>query len=128
MARYLSILFLSIYLFTVVQVNELFKIPNMFEHYQEHQQGTESISLWQFICMHYMKGEVYDDDYDKDMKLPFKSHSSNCLCSFIFCPVIQNYSFSSKFFFKELKRQKFTYTFSFTSSYLSSIWQPPQFV
>jgi hypothetical protein len=65
MARYLSILFLSIYLFTVVQVNELFKIPNMFEHYQEHQQGTESISLWQFICMHYMKGEVYDDDYGK---------------------------------------------------------------
>lgn len=129
MTRYLSILFLSIYLFSVVQVNELFKIPNMLEHYEEHQQDKTTISLWQFICMHYMKGEVYDDDYGKDMKLPFKSHSSTCLCSFIFCPVIQNYySFSSKFFFKEFKKQKFTYTFSFTSSYLSAIWQPPQLV
>jgi hypothetical protein len=127
MVKCISIMFLSIYLFSVVQVNELLKIPNMFEHYQEHQENEPTISLLQFICIHYMYGEVYDDDFEKDMKLPFKSHSSNCLCTFIFCLVNQNFSFTTKFFFKEFKKQKFIYTFSFISSYLSAIWQPPQF-
>lgn len=128
MTKYCSILFLSVYLFSVVQVNELFKIPNMLHHFHQHQQSEPTISLLEFICIHYMHGEVYDNDFSKDMKLPFKSHSSNCLCSFVFCPVIQNYNIPTKFFFKEFKTQRFSYTFRFTSSYLSAIWQPPQFI
>lgn len=126
MAKCISILLLSIYLFTVVQVNELFKVPIMLEHYKEHQQHDPSISMWKFICIHYMYGDVYDDDYSKDMKLPFKSHSTNCPCSFVFCSLNQTYTFISKFILIDYKKQNFKYAFSFISSYLSSIWQPPQ--
>lgn len=126
MTKLISILFLSIYLFSVVQVNELFKIPIVFEHYEEHQQVEPKISVWKFICIHYMYGDVYDNDYRMDMKLPFKSDSANSLYSFVFCFLNQNYTLSSKFILIEYKKQNFKYAFSFISSYLSFIWQPPQ--
>ena len=127
MAKYFSILFLSIYLFTVLQVNELFKIPNMVGHYNEHQESEPNIGFWEFICIHYMHGEQHDDDFSKDMKLPFKSHGTDCQCNIVFYPSVQNYNFTATFFPKEYKPQSFTYSYSSYSNYLSTIWQPPQF-
>jgi hypothetical protein len=110
----------------MVQVNELFKIPNLIEHYNEHQEKEPNVGLLQFICMHYMHGEVNDDDSSKDMKLPFKSHTTDCQCNIVFYPAVENYNFIADFFHKEYKPQSFKYTISFSSNYLSSIWQPPQ--
>lgn len=110
----------------MVQVNELFKIPNLIEHYKEHQETEPNIGLLEFICIHYMHGEVNDDDSSKDMKLPFKSHTSDCQCNIVFYPAVENYNFIADFFHKEYKPQSFKYTISFSSNYLSTIWQPPQ--
>lgn len=79
---------------------------------------------------HYSHGEVFDADYQKDIKLPFKSHNHSCCsCSVItFLAPIQNFNFGYKFFYKKYKKPNFGYTFSFISNFHSSIWQPPKFI
>ena len=128
MKKYLSILFVSIYLFSAFQINEYLKIPILVEHFNEHQQENPKLSLWNFITDHYSHGEVFDADYEKDMKLPFKSHNhSGCFCSIVtFFAPIQSFNFENKTFFNEYKKPNFGYTFSFISNFHSSIWQPPK--
>lgn len=126
MTKSVSILLLSFYLLTVVQVSELLKIPTMVEHYGEHQQGKPNISFWEFISLHYMQGEVYDDDYSKDMKLPFKSNCSVSMSSEVFVPSTLHFNFNPVISIQEYKPQKFGYSFSFYPNYFSSIWQPPK--
>lgn len=128
MKKYCSILFASIYLFSVSQVNELLKMPILVTHFMEHQQENSNLTLWDFLCEHYAHGEVFDADYDKDMKLPFKSNHSGCSCSSIitFLEPIPIFAFESKTFSKSYKKPSFGCTFSFISNYQSSIWQPPK--
>ncbi len=128
MKKLFSILFLSIYLFTAIQLNEYLKIPVLVEHFSEHKQENPKLSLWDFICEHYSHVEVFDADYEKDMKLPFKSNHSCCSCSsiFTFLSAIQTFDFENKSFQNEYKKPNFGYTFSFISNFHSSIWQPPK--
>ena len=75
--------------------------------------------------MHYDLGDVRDADYEKDMKLPFKSHD-NCVET-----VLNVYLSSQKVTIIELgqfiekkypkAQEKFLH-----SSFLSNIWQPPR--
>lgn len=127
MKKRISIVFLLIYLFSAFQISEYLKIPILVDHYYEHQQENPKLSLWNFICDHYAHGEVQDADYDKDMKLPFKSHHSGCSCGAItFLAPIQTFNFENKPFLNEYKKPNFGYTFSFISNFNSSIWQPPK--
>jgi len=122
----IAILFSLTYLFATTQLGELFKLPAMAEHFTEHQKEDPMISFWSFICIHYMHGEVQDDDFDKDMKLPFKSHSS-CSCSTItYLQPAPNYDLFYNVFFKATTNTNFAYTSSFIPNYFSSIWQPPK--
>ncbi len=127
MNKQLSIVFLSIYLFSAFQISEYLKTPILVQHYYEHHIETPTLSLWKFICDHYAHGEVQDADYEKDMKLPFKSHHSCCSCSNItFLAPIQTFDFENKSFQNEFKKPNFGYTFSFISNFYSTIWQPPK--
>ena len=127
MKKIFSILFLYIYLFYAFQMNEYLKIPILVEHFTEHQQENPKLSLWNFILDHYSHGEVFDADYEKDMKLPFKSNHSCCCSSIItFLAPIQSFDFENKTFQNEYKKPSFGYTFSFISNFHSSIWQPPK--
>jgi hypothetical protein len=122
----IAILFSLTYLFATTQLGELFKLPLMAEHFAEHQNENPKISFWNFICIHYMHGEVNDDDFDKDMKLPFKSHNS-CSCSSItFLQAVPNYDLFYNIFFTTTTKTNFGYSFSFIPNYFSSIWQPPK--
>jgi hypothetical protein len=123
----ISILFLSLYIFTAFQIGEYLKLPLLAQHFYEHQQENPKLNLFEFLSMHYTHGDVHDADYDKDMKLPFKSHHANCACSalVLFAP-IQNYSFVYNLFCSDFPKPVFGYNFSFISNFHSSIWQPPK--
>lgn len=122
----IAISFLSIYLLSTTEMYQLFKLPMLVEHFVEHKQENKDITLWDFLCMHYAHGIVKDADYDKDMKLPFKTHDGcinmtitaftpNNISTGITKPVIiENKSFPHY-------HEVFT-----ASSFLSSIWQPPK--
>lgn len=100
-------------------------MPMLVEHFIEHRKENKNITLYQFLSMHYTMGDVKDADYEKDMKLPFKTHD-NCIATVlnVYLPsqkitVIKPVQFIEKKYPKA--QEKYLY-----SSFLSIIWQPPR--
>lgn len=124
--RFLSILILAIYLVSATEMQQLLKLPVLLEHYTEHKQLDNKMSLWQFLCMHYANGNEKDADYDKDMKLPFKTHTEtvNLLLffgdtpSFFVTPHVYEYALPRQFVHRP---DEF-----FDAAYAAAIWQPPR--
>lgn len=52
--------------------NQLTKVPKLFEHFNEHKTLNPSVSLLDYLAMHYWGTDLDDNDDDKDMQLPFK--------------------------------------------------------
>lgn len=75
MKRFTAMIALIAYLATFTEVEELFKLPMLIEHYSEHKQQVNEMSFIEFLVMHY-ETDVSHDDHD--MRLPFKTcqHSS----------------------------------------------------
>lgn len=67
------ILLLSVTLFSQTELHQLVKLPALIRHFIEHRAVKKTMSLKDFIVMHYLNGDTKDDDYDKDMQLPFKT-------------------------------------------------------
>ena len=126
MKKWIAIVFLSLYFSTTTELFQLLKFPVLIEHYIEHKSINQKITFWGFLCMHYAHGDVYDADYDKDMKLPFKSHSfqTNSTCFTLIN--LQEYSIC---FYRIIVHKNSVNNFYKTiisSSHLNAIWQPPQ--
>lgn len=101
-------------------------MPLLVEHFIEHKEESPYLTLWQFLYMHYAMGDVKDADYDKDMKLPFKS-PDNCLVSFVaaYLPSPKWTFPTNPEEFLESEHFKMLDT-PLQSSFNSSIWQPPR--
>jgi hypothetical protein len=122
----IAILFLSIYLFSATEFSQLLKLPLLVEHFIEHKEENKQITLWEFLDMHYAKTTTKDADYDKDMKLPFKSTGNsvsftalNCLLASFETALnhpTQNTCTSYSIFSEHIPN----------SSLLNAIWQPPK--
>ena len=54
------------YLFSATDLAEIGKIPELYEHYQEHQDEEGSITILDFLEMHYL-GEGHEGDHDHDL-------------------------------------------------------------
>ncbi|MEN9523358.1 MAG: hypothetical protein RL065_1735, partial [Bacteroidota bacterium] len=55
------------------ELHQLVKLPLLMEHFVEHKTQNNKLSFLQFLTIHYSGSTQKDADYDKDMKLPFKS-------------------------------------------------------
>ncbi|HTM67328.1 MAG TPA: hypothetical protein VL093_13455 [Flavipsychrobacter sp.] len=124
--KIVAISFLFIYLFSTTELSQLLKMPLLIEHFIEHKEENRDITFWQFMHMHYSMDDVKDADYDKDMKLPFKSctHSSSSVSN-VYTPL------TVTFFLPQLRvnceDRNFTSRDQFLqTSFLSNIWQPPR--
>jgi len=120
--KILPILFLSIYLVSVTELHELFKLPQLVEHFIEHKAEDKQTTFLDFLVLHYSNS----DDGGEHSKLPFKAHHDNgniINSGFVafnsFCLVIKSTPIESKIYK--------THSIDFiSSSFLSSIWQPPK--
>jgi hypothetical protein len=63
---------LFLFLLSNTCLRELGKIGMLYDHFQEHQVNNPSITVSEFIAIHYFSGNVKDEDYSRDMQLPFK--------------------------------------------------------
>lgn len=63
--------------FSLQPFRELTKVPLIFIHYFEHIQKNSQLSIREFIEIHYQHGTVFDEDYNKDMQLPFKTFDTS---------------------------------------------------
>lgn len=107
-------------------IGQLFKIPNLLEHYTEHTQNIE-ISFTGFLKLHYLKSlKKHQKEHQKEHhNLPFKTYENNTI-------VLYSILFT-KFQFEIIKtfivsENNFFYTNCFRSSLQASIWLPPKIV
>lgn len=122
----IAIFFFSVYLFSATEVHQLLKLPVVFQHYAEHQLEDADIGFLAFLKMHYMQGSPQDEDYERDMQLPFKTSTDGVsYVGFAYVPLQIEIEINNNISFLKKKnyivRDVFTHT-----SYLSNIWQPPQ--
>lgn len=124
--RYIPIVLLSIYLISLTELSQLIKLPMLVEHYIEHKEKNKNLSVLDFLIMHYSQNNVKDADYDKDMKLPFKTPNT-LLSSVEIAPVLFA---SNNLLLKSIPSDSKQFSFysekHLSSAYLASIWQPPK--
>lgn len=127
MKKFLAISFLTLYLFSSTELHQLLKLPFLVEHFIEHKEQNKDITLWQFLCLHYAEKNVMDADYEKDMKLPFKSHDccGNSIVAYI-TEAIPVFLFKEKPVYHEAKSFSIYEEAFCISSFHSNIWQPPK--
>lgn len=126
MKRFLSIFFLSIYLFSYTEARELLKLPIVFQHFQEHKILNPDLSFLDFLDIHYMHGSSQDDDYGRDMQLPFKTPFSSNFANANFILTTPDFLTEQKIP-QIVKKPLLSYTHSgYSYNFHSSIWQPPK--
>lgn len=111
---------------SATQLHEVFKLPFLIEHYREHNQANKALSFLDFLQMHYANGDVKYADYEKDMKLPFKSHHEcdHFVTAFSLLP--NHPQIKQPVYFEQAVFCEFNHIIK-SSSVLESIWQPPKF-
>ncbi|MDP2176476.1 MAG: hypothetical protein Q8K70_11255 [Bacteroidota bacterium] len=125
MKRMLSIGFIILFLFTSTVIEQLFKLPQLIEHFSEHKLSSSHLSFLDFLKIHYVDEEEHGKTSDKDQNLPFKTIDVCQSLNVIGLPIVfenkvpvlmtLNKNISS------LNQESFI-----SSSFLSSIWQPPK--
>ncbi|HRO41556.1 MAG TPA: hypothetical protein PL009_01885 [Flavipsychrobacter sp.] len=123
--RLLSILFLSVYLIAATEMQQLLKLPLLIEHYTEHKQQSSHLSLWQFLRMHYANGNEKDADYDKDMKLPFKTHTET-VHLLLFLSSVSHFSVAERIIYAIPQKFVIHADDVVHAAYAAAIWQPPR--
>lgn len=124
--RPIAILFLAAYLLSTTEVHQLLKLPVVFQHYTEHKKADHSISFLAFLSMHYIQEDPGDGDYERDMKLPFKTCHS-CMTANITASVPAQVQLSIEKPARVIRKNRIIPRNQFIhSSYLSNIWQPPR--
>lgn len=127
--KYISLLFISLYLFGYTNFGEVSKIGLLVEHFQEHS-SESSIGFIDFLKMHYSLQNKKDSDFNKDMSLPFKSLDSNSFSvhSGYFLPEKPVYFFEQVSAFSEkIKVVRYKNTF-FPLAQTKNLFQPPDYL
>lgn len=125
-----AILFLSAYVLSTTELIQFLKLPILFEHFSDHKNHSPQLSFIDFLALHYsgdhFEGHPHDEDYEKDMNLPFITHANVLtLC----CTDAPNFVFEwmTKAPQVDLSTPKIYKEEFVTNEFLSSIWQPPKF-
>lgn len=125
MKKFFAISFLFLYLFSTTELHQLLKVPLLIEHFVEHKEDNSHLTLWQFLHLHYAMGNVKDADYDKDMKLPFKTPDNHV--AFFINVYLPTHRVVVKSPIQVIEKKYFKPKENFLpSSFLANIWQPPR--
>lgn len=82
MRKTVAILFSAIYLLGATEASQLLKLPVLVQHYYEHKAGNASVTLLNFLHMHYMGNDDDNSDNMRDRELPFKTMDDCCMIAF----------------------------------------------
>ncbi|WP_294273662.1 hypothetical protein [uncultured Chryseobacterium sp.] len=126
MRKLVSIVLLTLYLFSTTELCQLLKIPVLIEHYREHKRLNPEMTVTAFLRTHY-DHPVKDGDYGKDRKLPFVVHSNPLILVFTVQPYtgleLRHHSFKVA---KSVQIPVYNEDFC-RQEFLNSIWEPPKY-
>ena len=126
MKKAVTIFFLIAYLFSATDLKELLKLEVVIEHLHEHQRSDNSITLIQFLVMHYVTDDHNDKDNDRDNQLPFKS-PDNQFSNLSFIQINNPFStISFQSFISQADNFFPAYDSYVPSSFQTLVWHPPQ--
>lgn len=128
MKRFFYKLLVVAFLMNLSPVKELMKAPLFLLHYWEHQQEFADITLQQFYIMHYVADIHFDEDYEHDRQLPFKSLDYSPIPVFLVSKTLYLSELQYvTFLHKNLEVNK-TYRFLIKDPHIRGIFHPPQSV
>ncbi len=81
-----AIFFLTLLLLAQTPLQQVLRLPVFIEHFKEHRAEDPKLSLAAFIVLHYFSGNPKDDDYDRDMQLPFRAQDLVLISSTVVLP------------------------------------------
>lgn len=124
--KLICIVFLGAYLISSTELRQLLKFPLLLQHYAEHRQQNNVLSLIDFLAMHYNDENIIDLDYSKDQQLPFKSKTG-------YTGTVLSIGVPAPFFATAPKpvhsldiKRYIPNDYIISAVVLSSIWQPPR--
>ncbi|MBL0025278.1 MAG: hypothetical protein WBP08_16925 [Saprospiraceae bacterium] len=118
---------IAICLFSFTPLKEFVKLPLLFLHYYNHTQESPDMTISEFFEVHYMHGIVFDDDYEQDMQLPFKSIDYISSHVFIFHDLRDISTFNKMTEYTEKDKINSYYRFCLQDANLKGIFHPPKF-
>lgn len=80
---FFSRFFILLYFVAFLQGSEVFRVPQLLNHYSVHKSQNPDMDFTGFMVLHYLSSDVHDDDYQEDQKLPFKQTQSALFTSHI---------------------------------------------
>lgn len=107
-------------------MSEFLKVPFLVEHFQVHKFADASMTFSKFIEIHYGSHYRVFDDYDQDMKLPFKSHDAEVTSVTQFLAPIYSFIDIQPSFIAIHTDVSTQFLFVFTHGVNSQILQPPR--
>ena len=88
MRKTLAILLISVHLVGNTEAGQLFKLPQLLQHFFQHHHLDPSINFIEFIAMHYGgdDGTSADDDFDQELPWHSLNHHSIAV---VYSPMIK---------------------------------------
>ena len=81
MKKISAIFFLLLFISTT-ELKELFRVPVLVDHFLKHKDSDRSMSVIDFLKIHYVGEKQDDNDDQEDGQLPFKGISESTVSSF----------------------------------------------
>lgn len=63
----------GVFILSGTELHQLLRLPSLVGHYKLHRQQDASMSVWEFLQLHYTGNHPEDNDEQGDEGLPFKS-------------------------------------------------------
>lgn len=125
----LHILLISFYVLSCTELQELTKLPVLFQHYFEHKSLDKDITFLSYIEHHYNDVPHTDNDEERDNQLPFKTHGF-CAANVLSPALPPSFEVFPKKAYQILSKQKILINNDYipNSAFAGKIWQPPKLV
>ena len=105
------------------ELGQLCKLPQFYIHFQDHKALNPAITVFEFLKIHYCGHEV-DNDYAKDMKLPFKTQLSHWDAPIITKADDASFRFNT-IVYPRTVATFFSYKSNLYNKYVSGLFRPP---
>jgi len=126
MKQYSARLLVVLCIVSFSPIKEVMKAPLIVVHYLEHLTEYPQMTWEQFYFMHYTVEIHFDEDYEHDRQLPFKSFEYSQIPTFLFSEYSDWQIKAAVATCKSEKLLNDTYLFYFNDAKLRGVFHPPQ--
>jgi hypothetical protein len=120
-----AVVLLLLYLLAATELQEMVRLPALFEHFAEHKQKNKDVNFLGLIVLHYFVGDSKDSDYQHHQQLPFKEGHYEEASASIIIPVESFDAPLRSIPYTLIKMETYASLFN-SASFQFTIWQPPR--